>query len=163
VNEQRPISETESARLSTFIAAAQAAAADWIGAELAVKSENAVRVDRWSDDRLTAWLPLSPLGDPSAVPSQLVVAMTEDSAKSFGERVFAELGRVPETHLLKDLVAEFANLAAGRAKALTFGTPAHFALGTPSLESPPPGDYLVAVLIGDFGEILIATAERTAD
>ena len=164
MNQQRPLSESDSALLARFITAVQAAAADWIGAELAPTAEYAARIDRWKENQLTAWLPLSPApsSDPAASPARLVVAMDGGAARRFAERVFVEVGRAPDPNLLGDFVAEFANLVAGRAKALALGSPGHFLLGTPSLEPPPAGDHLVAKLVGEFGDVVIAVAERVA-
>jgi hypothetical protein len=158
VNHHRVLSDEETARLATLVAAAQAAAADWVSAELTSTAQYAAEIDRWSEDRLTAWLPLksAPPSDRDSSPSHLVVSMDRASARRFAKRAFVEVGVIPDRSLLGDCVAEFANLIAGRMKALTSGTPEHFLLGLPKLESPPSGEHLVAVLAGEIGEVVVA-------
>jgi hypothetical protein len=158
VNHHRVLSDEETARLATLVAAAQAAAADWVSAELTPTALYADEIDRWSEDRLTVWLPLnsSTPSDGNSRQSHLVVAMDEAAARRFADRAFVEVGVIPDRSLLGDCVAEFANLIAGRMKALTSGTPEHFLLGLPKLESPPSGEHLVAVLTGEIGEVVVA-------
>ena len=158
MNQQRPLTDAESARLATFIAATQAAAADWVSEELAPSTEFAAILDRWSDDWLTARIPLLPEtgGGIQGNPPHLIVAMESDAVARFAERVFAEVGKKPKAELLPDFVAEFANLIAGRAKALTLGTPDHFRLGTPTPGQPPSGECLIAIINGGFGKVIVA-------
>jgi len=158
VNHHRTLSDQESARLATVVVAAQAAASDWVSAELTPTAQYAAEIDRWNEDRLTAWLPLNSAtpSDRKTSPSHLVVSMDQASARRFADRAFVEVGVVPDQSLLGDCVAEFANLIAGRAKALTSGTPEHFLLGLPTLESPPLGKHLVAILAGEIGEVVVA-------
>ena len=160
MSERRSLSKEESGRLATFVTAAKAAASDWVNAELELKSEYAAELDRWGTDRVSAWLPLNPApeSDRKSGPSHLVVAMDPLAARQFADRAFIDVGIVPERDLLGDCVAEFANLTAGRAKALTSGTPDHFLLGVPSLEPPPTRNYLVAILTGEIGEITVAVS-----
>jgi hypothetical protein len=157
MNRERPLSEAESARLATFITAAQAAAADWVGDELLPIREFAAWFDEKKSDRLTASLSLLPSGksEPDANPPRLFVSMSQDVAREFAERVFVEVGMPSYSNVLGDCVAEFANLVAGRAKALTSETPEHFLLGVPTLEPPPPGEYLLTVLGGEIGEVVV--------
>ena len=144
--------------MATFIAATQAAAFDWVSAELSPTTEFAANLDQWSDDRLAAWIPLT--ADAADAPHKnttvLIVAMDASTATRLANRAFAETAKAPDADLLPDFVAEVANLIAGRAKALTLGTRAHFRLGVPTAGTPPSGEYLVSMLAGDVGEVVVA-------
>lgn len=155
---ERPLSDAETARLATFVAAAQVAAADWVGDELFPTREFAASFAEQPRDHLTASLPMFPVdkSDHGANLPRLIVSMTQEVAGRFAERVFVEVGMPSEPNLLGDCVAEFANLVAGRAKALTLGTPEHFLLGTPTLDSAPTSECLIAVLVGELGEVVVA-------
>ena len=127
--------------------------------------EFAARFDEENNDRLTASLPLFPgdESDPGATPPRLIVSMTQDVAGRFAERVFVEVGMPSYSNLLGDCVAEFANLVAGRRRRrMTIGTPEHFLLGTPTFDSVPSGECLVAVLAGELGEVVIAVDDESA-
>jgi hypothetical protein len=161
MNRERALNEAERARLGVFIAAAQAAVVDWVSAEVFATAQYAAPAEAWSTDRMTAWLPLRPVettARPANLPSRLAVALRAETAREFAERVFVEVGLPADPNAPKECVAELANLVAGRAKALFYGTPEHFSLGTPTFEPPPAGEYLVAVLAGEFGELVVATA-----
>ena len=160
----RPLAGAESARLAPFIAGAQAAVADWIVAEIFPVAEFAAPAEDFPAGRITACLPLRAAtpGEAAlpAAPKLFVLMAKPEFTAAFAERAFAETERLADPAaaepLVADCIAELANLVAGRAKALVYGTPAHFLLGTPSLAPPPPGLYLVAVLAADFGEFELA-------
>jgi CheY-specific phosphatase CheX len=79
----------------------------------------------------------------------------EATAAALARRVLAEAAVELSTEMIRDCMGEVANVVAGQAKALLFGTPFHFTLSTPTVlagHAPVAGGSQVVVFDSDVGE-----------
>ncbi len=99
---------------------------------------------------VTAILPLA-----GASAGWLAVALPAATATAIARRVLAETGVEPDDIMVRDCAGELANVIAGQAKTLAFGTPHHFTLATPTVASgaaiPTGGGWAIA-FASDIGE-----------
>jgi CheY-specific phosphatase CheX len=77
----------------------------------------------------------------------LVLSFPLGTAAALARRVLAEVGGEPDAGMVRDCACELANVIAGQAKALVFGTPHHFTLSTPTV--------LTAGQVGTAGRTVI--------
>lgn len=61
-----------------------------------------------------------------------------ETARELARRVYADVGVEPDEGLVRDCIGEVANVVAGQAKTLLFGTPRHFTLSPPTSAAGPP-------------------------
>lgn len=61
----------------------------------------------------------------------LILSFPSATAVALARRVLSDVGE-PDAGMIRDCAAELANVTAGQAKALLFGTAYHFALSTPT-------------------------------
>jgi chemotaxis protein CheX len=112
------------------------------------------------------------LGDISAIialsfeaggTGSLVLGCSEATAGGLARRVLAESGQEPDETMVRDCLGEIANVVAGQAKVVLFGTRWHFLLSTPTVVSGVGkelpecrgGQCLVAVFGSDVGEVVV--------
>ena len=63
----------------------------------------------------------------------LVLSVPERTAKELTGRVLNEVGGTADDGMVRDCVGELANVIAGQAKTLLYGTPHHFTFSTPTV------------------------------
>jgi chemotaxis protein CheX len=93
----------------------------------------------------------------------LVFGCSEATAAGLARRVLAEIGEEPDEMMIRDCLGEIANVVAGQAKVVLFGTRWHFLLSTPKIvcaagqELPEcaGGECLVAVFGSDVGALVL--------
>lgn len=92
----------------------------------------------------------------NAGPGYLVLSLPLATAASLARRVLGEVADEPDETMVRDCAGELANVIAGQAKAMLFGTPHHFTFSTPavSLGDPglPPAGQWVATFASEAGE-----------
>jgi CheY-specific phosphatase CheX len=101
-----------------------------------------------------AYLKLKSVGE-----GDLAIVLSKQVAYELASRIFAQSGMEIDEAMLPDCIGEVANVVAGQAKTLLFGTPAHFVLSTPTLmpESlPHPNDERTIITIAsEIGEMIL--------
>jgi CheY-specific phosphatase CheX len=89
----------------------------------------------------------------------LALRLPEATAAALARRVLAEAAVEPTADMVRDCAGELANVIAGQAKTLTFGTSRHFNLSTPTVEAGggvvPAGDGRVIRFASDAGEFML--------
>jgi CheY-specific phosphatase CheX len=68
-----------------------------------------------------------------AVMRWVVLSLPSATAAALARRVLAGVEGEPDAGMVRDCAAEVLNVIAGQAKTLTFGTPHHFTLSTPTV------------------------------
>lgn len=91
-------------------------------------------IDRAAEADLFAVLPVTTAAGEGA----FVLALPEETALALARRVFAEAGIEPDAAVVRDCAGEIVNVVCGQAKTLLGGTPYHFTLSTPRVETGAP-------------------------
>jgi chemotaxis protein CheX len=90
---------------------------------------------------------------------RLVLSFPQKTAAALARRVLAGVVGEPDEAMVRDCVGEVANVVAGQAKALLYGTPSHFMLSTPTVlpegAAGPPGGRWVIGFGSDAGEFAL--------
>jgi chemotaxis protein CheX len=155
---EQPISPGLRAQLlEPFITATTVTLREWTGTEAFVKGEGRmIRPGPRGDFAVV--LPLR-----STSEGLLVLHFPDATATALARRIFADAAKEYGRDMISDCLGEFANVLAGQAKALLFGTPYHFSLGTPRacsdaapyLPSQPGLQGLVLRFDSDVGEFAL--------
>ena len=96
----------------------------------------------------------------------LVLSCSQSVAKELARRVFAESQAELDAGMIRDCVGEVANVIAGQAKTLLFGTPHHYTLSPPAfdIKGPPDPDIKrwVLTFASEIGEFIVQVRLPTA-
>jgi chemotaxis protein CheX len=162
-----PVSPEDGARiLEPFISAARMTLLEMAGTELAIRSLYRLRSPRTLAD-LSATIGV--MADGRGV---LILSFPAPTARALAVRVLAEAVPEPDDELVRDCIAELANVVAGQAKTLLAGTPFHLVLSTPSVQSHaglgvgtcPGTDGLVVIFGSEAGDFAMQVClERLKD
>lgn len=71
---------------------------------------------------------------------RLILNFPDHTAAALARRVLADTMDEPGAEMVRDCAGEVANVAAGQAKALLVGSPAHFTISTPTVRVGEPVD-----------------------
>lgn len=112
-------------RLEPFIEAAVATLREMAGVEAVATGSG---TSPGSESDVIAELLL--MGNPDR---RLVLAIPRQTAAELARRILAEAGEEADDDMIRDCAGELANVIAGQAKTLLFGTPHHFTLATPTV------------------------------
>jgi CheY-specific phosphatase CheX len=89
----------------------------------------------------------------------LTLDFPREVVKELARRVFAQAGFEADDPLLADCVGEVANVVAGQAKTLLFGTPQHFVFSLPSVMPEalpnPEAERLILTFTSEIGEFVL--------
>jgi CheY-specific phosphatase CheX len=118
--------------LEPFVAAVETTLRESAGVEVVAGSAaRATGIDRFDDVSILLRLDADK-------PGWLVLRIPPATAAELAGRVLGPVEDKPDTALIRDCVAELLNVIAGQAKALTYGTPRHFTLATPTVATAAP-------------------------
>lgn len=93
----------------------------------------------------------------------LVLSFPEPTASALARRVLKDIVDKPDDGMVRDCLAEIANVIGGQAKTLLAETPYRFAFtlpqivtaDSPTLQPSPAGDRFVIVFASDVGEFAV--------
>ncbi len=151
----QPVSQEFRERLlEPFIEAAGLTLREWAGTEVAVREMIRTAQPRTLGD-ITAVLGLV-----SDREGALVLSFPARTAAGLARRILAGAAGEPGEDLIRDCMGETANVIAGQAKALLFGTPYHFTITVPTIlrgaghEIPngAGGESLLVAFDSDLGD-----------
>ncbi len=89
----------------------------------------------------------------------LILSLPQQTAEALARRVLAETLTEMDADMVGDCMGEVANIVAGQAKTLLYGTPRHFTFSAPTvvhgLPSVPHAQRWVATFQSDTGEFVL--------
>ncbi|CAN5125629.1 hypothetical protein BH11PLA2_BH11PLA2_14260 [soil metagenome] len=100
-----------------------------------------------------------------AGPGSLRLSMPNTTASALAHRILAETVPNPDEALIRDCIGEVANIIAGQAKTLLYGTLLHFSFSSPvqdDFEPPPQAEGLQLTFGSDVGALSLTVYSTTS-